>query len=213
MIWICSSLYRCCSPRTPPKCPSSPPFQIRTKRRTRRGKPGALVRPSKRHEHANRVHAQWHVIEIELGPLVKGGRMTAAIDLHRERMPVRCDRLEVATKSRLQALWKRIKRQYNTAIPSGSECDCSTVAANDEKQFQCYLPAFFYSHSRRICRHGRIQGLYRQIQGTSTPNMRHCTPVRPEVCIHVVTRRPRIVDICPLRLLLAPCEETNAANT
>ena len=91
------------------------------KRRTRRGKPRAIIRSSKRREHANRVNTQWHVVEIKLGSLVNGGRnrrMTAAIDLYRERIPVLCERLKVASESWLQALWKRIKRQYNTIILS-----------------------------------------------------------------------------------------------
>ena len=88
------------------------------KRRTRRGKPSAVIWSSTRRGHANRVYAQWHVVEIELGSLVKGGRMTAAIDLYRERIPILRDRLKVATESSLQALWKRIKRQYDTTILS-----------------------------------------------------------------------------------------------
>ena len=91
-----------------------------------------MIRSSKRREHANRVYAQWHVVEIELGSLVKGGRMTAAIDLYRKRIPVLCDPLKVATESWLQALWKRLKRQYNTTI-------LSVIAANDENTTRCYL--------------------------------------------------------------------------
>ena len=64
--------------------------------------------------------------------------MSAAVGLYRERIPVLCDCLKVATESWLQALWKQ---QYNTMHNYDTECDCNTVAANDEKQTQWYLPA------------------------------------------------------------------------
>ena len=85
-------------------------------RRTRIGQPIAMIRSSKRREHANRGYAQWYVVEVELVSLVKRARMTTAIDLYRERIPVLRDGLKVATESWLQALWKWIKRQYNTTI-------------------------------------------------------------------------------------------------
>ena len=92
------------------------------KRRTRRGKPSAMRRSSARREHANRVYTQWRVVEIELGVLVKQGRMTAAIQLHRDRIPLLCERLQTATESWLQSLWRRIKTQHQTMV-------LSTIAA------------------------------------------------------------------------------------
>ena len=77
-----------------------------------------MIRSSKRREHGNCIYAQWHMVKIKLGSLVKGGRMTTAIGLHRKRIPILCDRLKVATEPWLHALWKRIKRQYNTRILS-----------------------------------------------------------------------------------------------
>ena len=65
---------------------------------------------------------KWRVVEIELGVLVKQGRMTAAIQLHRDRVPLLCERLQTPTESWLQALWRRVKIQHQTMI-------LSTIAA------------------------------------------------------------------------------------
>ena len=68
-----------------------------------------------------RGHTQWRswrVVEIELGELVKQGRMTDAIQLHRGRIPLLCERLQTATESWLQALWRRVKIQHQTMILS-----------------------------------------------------------------------------------------------
>ena len=81
-----------------------------------------MLRSSARREHANRVYTQWRVVEIELGVLVKQGRMTADVQLHRDRIPLLCERLQTATESWLQALWRRVRVQHQTMI-------LSTIAA------------------------------------------------------------------------------------
>ena len=93
-------------------------FQMGKKRRTRRGQLGAMIRPSKRRGHASRVHAQWGFVEIELGVLVKQGKTTALIQLHRDKMPLVCRGLQTTTESWLQVLWIRVRIQHQTRILS-----------------------------------------------------------------------------------------------
>ena len=60
-----------------------------------------MIRSSARRAHANRAYTQWRVVEIELGVLVKQGRMTAAIQLQRDKIPQLCGRLQTATSTEL----------------------------------------------------------------------------------------------------------------
>jgi hypothetical protein len=50
-----------------------------TQGRARGGKPSSAKRVAAWRERANRAYAQWRVVEIEMGALVKSSRMTAAI--------------------------------------------------------------------------------------------------------------------------------------
>ena len=75
-------------------------------------------RSSSWREHANRVYTQWQVVEIELGVLVKQGRMAVVIQLYCDRKPLLCERLQTATESWLQSLWRRVKIQHQRMILS-----------------------------------------------------------------------------------------------
>ena len=61
------------------------------------------------------MYTQWAVVEIEMGALVKAGKMTAAVQLYNGRLLLVCGRLKMATESWLQALYRRIKVQHGTS--------------------------------------------------------------------------------------------------
>ena len=65
-----------------------------------------------------------------------------------------------------------VEANQTTVEHDDTECDCSTVAANDETTAQYYLSACLYSHSCRTCRNGGVQNMHRPIQGTFDSNTR-----------------------------------------
>ena len=87
-------------------------------RRTRRGKPSSAKRIAVWKERANRAYAQWSVVEIEMGVLVKSSRMTAAIQLYQDRLPQLCERSKSSTEPWLQALWRRLMIQHASRVLS-----------------------------------------------------------------------------------------------
>ena len=75
-------------------------------RSARRGMPSSGRRVAAWKERANRAYAQWRVsrvVEIEMGALVKSGRMTAGIQLYHGRLTQLCERLKSSTERWLQA--------------------------------------------------------------------------------------------------------------
>ena len=59
----------------------------------------------------NRAYAQWRVVEIGMGALVKGSRMTTVMQLYHGRLPQVCERL-------LQPLWRRLMIQHTNRVLS-----------------------------------------------------------------------------------------------
>ena len=184
-------------------------------RRARRGKPSSAKRVAARRERANRACAQWRVVEIEMVALVKSSRMTAAIQLCHYQLPQLCERLKLSTERWLQSLWRRLMIQHASRPEQGAFCDRQTVAASnsDQNETQCYLPISFYTN--RILWHGRVQDMYRTIQGAPIKNSRQRLRLqrRQEVCFHVATWWSWSMDICPIHLLAYPCVETDIVDT
>ena len=181
--------------------------------RARRGKPSSAKRTAAWKERANRPYAQWHVVEIEMGVLVKSSRMTAATQLYHDRLPQLCERLKSSTEPWLQALWRRLMTQHH---------DASRVLSVIVKQWQLVIRTkhrviyqLVSTHTAtgycgmdeyRVCidRHKEYLSSIRD----SDYKLR-----RQEVCIHVSQWWSRSMDIYSLHLLAYTCEETNISNT
>ena len=87
-----------------------------THRNARHGKPSSARRVAAWKERANRGYAQWHVVEIEMGALVKSGRMAAAIQLYHGRLLQRCKQLRSSMERWLHALWRRLVIQHTSRV-------------------------------------------------------------------------------------------------
>ena len=117
------------SQRETQNLPCSQIVFVYKQRSARRGKHSSAKRVAARRERANRAYAQWRVVEIEMGALVKSSRMTAAIQLYHGRLPQLRGRLKSPTERWLQSLWRRLMIQQ---CQKGAICDRQTVAASDQ---------------------------------------------------------------------------------
>ena len=133
-------------------------------RRARRGKPSSAKRVAAWRERANRAYAQWRVVEIEMGVLVKSSRMTAAIQLYHDRLPHLCERLKSSTERWLQSLWRRLMIQHASRVLSVIIKQWQLLIRT--KHSVRYLPISFHTNCHTILWHGRIQSVHRTTQGT-----------------------------------------------
>ena len=130
------------------------------RRRTRRGKPSSAKRIAAWRERANRAYAQWSMVEIEMGVLVKSSRMTAAIQLYHERLPQLSMRRVVYETSLTSHA-----RQEKTTSPHG---DISMLL--DSSLFWSTRSFLGYVHRTPPCEFAVMF----QLSGSSTTR---CTPL------------------------------------